>query len=346
MHSLARGQGLLFAMVLIFSCIVMCQTSKIHWHISCQDLTYNKKYDNSLRQATKSGGAPEAVLEHEQVKEQVSRLLAVLKNEEAEQKALAEGAAANAADPDHAEDELQEVRKPPSQHSEGSEKYWKAVGNQSVRTYCSLHVQPKTLEGIISLVSQSGLKDFQGEGGVSCVLTHLDLDALGETLGPGQRPLLRKRFVPDQSALRMLLHGSMIARNGQRKEDECMVPSDGEVVFVHCGFDRSSKEAEALFRPAAARKDQAIEAEMKELLLVFSDSSIRARKQRCKGAYTSRSTACLFSGTSLTAMVPEKPYTDLSGYNFGDVCGTISALQPEDLWHLTRTPARAFKYVP
>ena len=137
-----------------FSCIVMCQTSKIHWHISCQDLTYNKKYDNSLRQATKSGGAPEAVLEHEQVKEQVSRLLAVLKNEEAEQKALAEGAAANTADPDHAEDELQEVRKPPSQHSEGSEKYWKAVGNQSVRTYCSLHVQPKTSKGIISLVSQ------------------------------------------------------------------------------------------------------------------------------------------------------------------------------------------------
>ena len=154
MLSLARGQGLLFAMVLIFSCIVMCQTSKIHWHISCQDLTYNKKYDNSLRQATKSGGAPEAVLEHEQVKEQVSRLLAVLKNEEAEQKALAEGAAANTADPDHAEDELQEVRKPPSQHSEGSEKYRKAVGNQSVRTYCSLHVQPKTSEGIISLVSQ------------------------------------------------------------------------------------------------------------------------------------------------------------------------------------------------
>ena len=111
MLSLAGGQGVLFAMVLIFSCIVMCQTSKIHWHISCQDLTYNKKYDNSLRQATKSGGAPEAVLEHEQVKEQVSRLLAVLKNEEAEQKALAEGAAANTADPDHAEDELQEVRK-------------------------------------------------------------------------------------------------------------------------------------------------------------------------------------------------------------------------------------------
>jgi hypothetical protein len=173
------------------------------------------------------------------VKEQVNQFLATLKDEEVEVKALAAGAAANAADPDHAEDELQEVRKPPSQHSEGSEKYWKAVGNRTVRTYCSLHVQPKTLDGIISLVSQSGLKDFQGEGGVSCVLTHLDLDALGESMGPGQRPLLRKRFVPDQSALRILLHGSMIARNGQRKGDECMVPSEGELVFVHQQRSRS-----------------------------------------------------------------------------------------------------------
>lgn len=276
------------------------------------------------------------------MKEQVNQFLATLKDEEVEVKALAAGAAANAADPDHAEDELQEVRKPPSQHSEGSEKYWKAVGNQTVRTYCSLHVQPKTLDGIISLVSQSGLKDFQGEGGVSCVLTHLDLDALGESMGPGQRPLLRKRFVPDQSALRILLHGSMIARNGQRKGDECMVPSEGELVFVHCGMERSSKEAEALFRPAAARKDQAIEAEMKDVLLVFSDTSIRDRKQRVRGAYTSRSTACLFSGAPVSTMVPEKPYTDFSGHNFGDVFGTISALQAEDLWHLTRTPAELF----
>ena len=57
-----------------------------------QDLTYNKKYDNCLRQAAKSGGgSSEALLEMEAVKEQVDKLLAVLKNEEAELKALAEG---------------------------------------------------------------------------------------------------------------------------------------------------------------------------------------------------------------------------------------------------------------
>ena len=116
-----------------------------------------------------------------------------------------------------------------------------------------------------------------------------------------------------------------------------MVPTEGELVFVHCGFERTTKEAEALFRPAAARKDQAIEAEMKELLLVFSDASIRNRKLRVRGAYSSRSTACLFSGAPVSTMVPEKPFGDFSGYNFGDVFGTIAALQPEDLWHLSRT---------
>lgn len=50
------------------------------------------------------------------MKEQVNQFLATLKDEEVEVKALAAGAAANAADPDQAEDELQEVRKPPSQH--------------------------------------------------------------------------------------------------------------------------------------------------------------------------------------------------------------------------------------
>ena len=76
----------------------------------------------------------------------------------------------------------------PSQHSQGSDKYWLAVANQTVRTYCSFQVELKALEGVISLISQSPLREFQGESGKSCVLTHLDMDGIGESLGPGQRP--------------------------------------------------------------------------------------------------------------------------------------------------------------
>lgn len=262
----------------------------------------------------------------------------MLKNEEAERKAVAEMAAgAPEGGANEAVDELEQLRKPPSQHSEGSEKYWKAVGNQHVRTYCAFQVEAKTLDGMISMVSQCSLKEFQGESGKSCVLTHLDLDGLGETFGPGGRPLLRKKYNPDQSLLRRLVHGGMIARNGQRKGDECTCPAEGELIFIHTGLERNAtKDAEAIFRPLASRKDAAIDAECKELHLIHSDSSIRARKQRCRGNYTSRSTASLFTSACLVTMLPEKEYADLSGHNTGDVCSGIPALQPEDLWHLSR----------
>ena len=296
-------------------------------------------YDNGIKQAARSGGGPEAVMEHELVKEQFDKILATLQNEEAERKATEEsiaGLSTAQGGVSDAADELELLRKPPSQHSEGSEQYWKSVGNMTVRTYCTLQVEPKTLEGMISIVSQSPLREFQGEGGKSCVMTHLDCDALGESLGPGQRPLLWKKFVPESTLLKRLVQGSMIGRNGQRKGDECTCPAEGEMIFIHSGMDRSSKEAETLFRPGTARKDQAIDAEVKDVTLIFSDSSIRSRKQRNRGCYSSKSTASLFSAASLTTMVPEKAYPDLTGHNTGDVCAGIPALQPEDLWHLTR----------
>ena len=82
-----------------------------------------------------------------------------------------------------------------------------------------------------------------------------------------------------------LLHGAMIARNAQRKGDESDCPADGEIVFIH---------TEKLFRPETARKDAPIGAEQKEVTVIFSDSSIRSRKQRVRGSYTSKSNACLF----------------------------------------------------
>ena len=280
-------------------------------------------------------------MEFEHVKEQWDKVLATLKNEEVERKVAADLAAGAADSLPDSVDELEQVRKPPSQHSEGSEKYWLSVGNQTVRTYCSFQVEPKTLDGVISLISQGSLREFQGDTGKSCVLTHLDFDALGESLGPGQRPLLRKKFTPEACLLKKLLHGAMIARNAQRKGDEALCPADGEVVLVHSGFDRTSKDAEALFRAAAARKDQPIDAEQKDITIIYSDTSIRSRKQRCRGAYTSKSTASVFSCQALSSMVPEKSYPDFNGHNTGDIFATVSALQVEDLWHLTRTESEA-----
>lgn len=302
-----------------------------------QDLVFSKKFDNALKQTAKSSGVVEAVLEHESVKELWDQVLATLQNEDAERKA-AEKLQVTASDGDAADlaEELEQVRKPPSQHSEGSEKYWKAVGNQTVRTYCTFAVEPKTLDGVIGLVSQSPLREFSGEEGKSSVLTHLDMDGLGESIGPGQRPLLRKKFNAELSLLKKLVHGAMIGRGGQRKDDECTCPPPGEMVFIHTGFDRSSKEAESLFRPGTARSNANIDAELKEICLCFSDASIRGRKQRCRGAYSGKTTGLLFTANTLSVMIPEKPYVDLHGHSTSDVCYGIPALQPEDLWHLER----------
>ena len=266
-----------------------------------------------------------------------NKVLALLKNEEIERKA-AQGLLAETDDATGEPDELELLRKPPQQHSEGSESYWKSVANQTVRTYCSFAPEPKTLEGMISWAS-GVQQDYHGQVGKECVLTHLDLDGLGESMGPGQQPLLRKRYSPDQSLLRKLVHGSMLGRNAQRKGDEATCPADGELVMVHTGFDRTSKDVESLFRLSSARKDGPLDAEQKEVTIVFTDKSIRSRKKLVRGSYSTKSSAHLFSSMPVSTLLPEKSYSDFSGHNTADVFFAVPALQPEDLLCLSRTPS-------
>lgn len=273
-------------------------------------------------------------MEHENVSSEWNKILALLKNEEVERK-TAQGLEAEKEDGVGEPCELELLRKPPQQHSEGSESYWKAVANQTVRTYCCFNPEPKTLDGMISWTS-SVLQEFQGEVGKSCVLTHLDLDALGESLGPCQQPFLRKRYNPDMALLRKLIHGSMIGRNAQRKGDEATCPAAGELLMAHAGFDRS-KDVEALFRASTARKDAPLDAEHKELMIVFTDKSVRSRKKKVRGSYSSRSVANLFSAVPFSNLLPEKAYSEFGGHNTADVFIGAPALQPEELLCLSRT---------
>ena len=302
---------------------------------AAQDLIFGRKYDNILKATCKGSTVAEAVLEHETVLSEWNKILALLKNEEIERK-TAQGQSAENDDGAGEPCELELLRTPPQQHSEGSESYWKAVANQTVRTYCCFNPEPKTLQGMITWTS-SVLQGFQGEVGQTCVLTHLDLDALGESFGPSQQPLLRKRFNPDIALLRTLVQGSMIGRNAQRKGDEATCPAEGELLMVHAGFDRTSKEVESLFRVSTARKDAALDAEQKELMIVFTDKSIRSRKKKIRGSYTTRSVANLFSAVPFSNLLPEKAYSEFGGHNTGDVFFGVSALQPEELLCLSRT---------
>ena len=141
------------------------------------------------------------------------------------------------------------------------------------------------------------LQEFNGELGQSCVLTHFQgLGRLGREFGA-------QSASPDSARLRKLVHAS---RNAQRKGDEATCPAEGELLMVHTGFDRTSKDVESLFRPSTARKDGPLEAELKELMTVFTDKSIRSCKKKVPGSYTTRSQACLISAVPFSIRKPAR----------------------------------------
>ena len=137
-----------------------------------QDLVFEKKFDHGLRQAAKSGGAPEQVWEQEPVKEAWEKVKVELAKEAEERKARSmqvdDGEMVDAE-----EDALTVARKAPTSFALHSPGYWNAVANQAVRTYVSLVPEPKTIQGVESAVAQSSLKDISGSQGVSSVLLWL-----------------------------------------------------------------------------------------------------------------------------------------------------------------------------
>ena len=111
-------------------------------------------------------------------------MVASLRNEEAEKKAATELEAQAEDGTEGANDELEQARKPPSH----IQKDLTNIGWPWLRTYCSFQTKAKTLEGVISSISQCPLlREFQGESGKSCILTHtLTWIALAKALAPGR----------------------------------------------------------------------------------------------------------------------------------------------------------------
>ena len=133
-----------------------------------QDLVFDRKFDYGVKQAAKQGGTAEHVFEQEPVKEAWAKITTELAKEAEERKALC---ATNEEEQDTEDDVLTAARQPPNTHELHSVGYWRSVANQCVRTYCSLQPEPKTIEGVVSAVSQGNLKDIAGTSGKDCVLT-------------------------------------------------------------------------------------------------------------------------------------------------------------------------------
>ena len=309
--------------------------------VSCpvEELIYGKKYDNALRQGLKqggAGGAPEATFENESVKEEWSKVEAQLEKEASERKAQQQKALGLEEGDEEGPGEEVLMKRAPNQHPVNTEEYWMSVAYQTMRTYCTLLPEPKTLDGVASAISQAmSLKDITGT-----VVAFLDIECLGETMGPGCAPCLRKQFQAEPALLRKLIQGCMLGRGGQKENPEgevTKVPRE-DIVAIHCGFDRKKKEAKDMFRLCASKVAR-YDSELKDLLLAFSDDSIRSRKKKVKGSYSTRSPMVVASHVPLTQLVPERAYQHHSGFNTSDTLGFIRALQPSDMWHSSRPGA-------
>ena len=188
-----------------------------------QELVFGTSFDNSLRQAIKRGEGADGVMEHEQVGtawERACNLLTDEKNERAAAEKLKLKAESATAEEEQSEvdavaKEFSSIRTKSNMLSAGTDAYWKAVANETVRTYVGLAVEPNTRDGVVTGISHSFLKDTLPVPGETSVVTFLDIDNLGETMGPGGNRALRKRFNPELPLLKKLVQGAMLARGAQ-----------------------------------------------------------------------------------------------------------------------------------
>ena len=299
---------------------------------------YGKRFDAGLKQAARQGGSAAVVWEQEQIQDCWKVILTELAKEAEERKALASAEAADEC-PEAEDGDLLQVREPPNCHPLNSTAYWRSVANQTVRTYVTLHPEPKTTDGVSSAVAQSCLKSMAGTQGQSCIMTFLDMDSLGESQGPGAQPLLRKKFNVDTLLLRKLVQGAMIGRGSQKRDHgEATRVVNGDVIVIHDGFGHpgGQKEVKALFRLSTAKKESELDAETKEMSVIFEDASIRSRKQRVRGTYGCLTSLTLASSVPLTQCLPEKGFEFHPGHSTSNVFQGVKALSPADMWYESR----------
>ena len=122
------------------------------------------------------------------------------------------------------------------------------------------------------------------------------------------------------------------------------------MVVIHTGFGHvgGQKDAKSMFRLTSAKKESETDSDLKEVLVVFDDASIRGRKQRVKGSYSCHTSLTFASSVALTQSLPEKAYDHHQGHSTSNVFHGVRALAPSEMWHCSRsekvqvlTPERA-----
>ena len=80
---------------------------------------------------------------------------------------------------------LTKARLAPTSFAQNSPDYWKAVANQTVRTYINLIPEPRTTEAVAAAIAQcASLKDLNVSVSSESLMIFLEPETLGETQGP------------------------------------------------------------------------------------------------------------------------------------------------------------------
>ena len=168
-----------------------------------QDVVYFKTFDNLLKQVCKGGAGtnPETMMDVDSIAERWQQVVAMRKNEIAEQQVQQQKLEEGMDSEDNGSDDealLRQARKAPNTLTEGSPMYWRAVANKCVRMYLTFCTEGKTDTQLQLQVSQwQTATGLQPEVGKKTMLVHLDTSLLGESSGPHCQPDLRgKRWKP------------------------------------------------------------------------------------------------------------------------------------------------------
>ena len=224
------------------------------------------------------------------------------------------------------------VKADPSKYAEHGPRYWTALAAQTVKTYVKLIVEPGSEASLAAALAAAEACKTKGVEQKNCVLLLLDVDLLAEA---ASRPTARKPVLPE-GLIQRLLRGSMQGRGSQRNSnDECTVPSAGDVYFItDGGRDHLKKDIVNSF--VSGTKKTLPDAIVKNVWMVLSEQSIRSRKMIVRGeGINQQMQAYVITKHPISDMIPEKEFKGYNCTNRGNVIGTINLSPLDTAWSTT-----------
>ena len=131
-----------------------------------EDLVYEKKYDNGLKQIARARKNVQEVLDHETIQMEWKKVCDVREKEITQLKAQQKEQEGDKPE-DEAETDggtsaaVKAMRRPATEFPEHSPGYWASVANSTVRRYITLEVRPATQANMKLAVEQSTLTQVE-----------------------------------------------------------------------------------------------------------------------------------------------------------------------------------------